>query len=90
MHFTQAVDCSLVVLELLHMVFNGIARTLENVTHIKGRLLLQAVILFNCVPFHNGNFSKRKEFAPRGSKYFPFRAVPYGMEINFATLGDLP
>ena len=29
----------------------------ENVTHLKGRLLNQAVILFNCFPFHNGNFS---------------------------------
>ena len=29
----------------------------EEVTHIKGRLLDQVVILFNCVPFHNGNFS---------------------------------
>ena len=29
----------------------------EKVTHIKGRLLDQAVILFNCIPFPNGNFS---------------------------------
>ena len=29
----------------------------ENVTHNKGRLLDQAVILFNCVTFHNGNFA---------------------------------
>ena len=29
----------------------------EKVTHIKGRLLNQAMILFNCVPFQNGNFS---------------------------------
>ena len=28
-------------------------------THIKGRLLDQAVIVFNCVPFHNGNFKDR-------------------------------
>ena len=47
----------------------------EKVTHIKGRLRDQAVILFNCAHFHNGNFSDRKEFAPR--------AVPYGMENNF-------
>ena len=31
---------------------NGVAGT-----HIKGRLLDQAVILFNYVPFQNGNFS---------------------------------
>ena len=29
----------------------------EKVTHIKERLLDQALILFNCVPFQNGNFS---------------------------------
>ena len=29
----------------------------ENVTHVKGRLPAQAVILFNCVAFQNGNFS---------------------------------
>ena len=29
----------------------------EKVTHIKGRLLDQAVVLFNCAPYHNGNFS---------------------------------
>ena len=29
----------------------------EKVTHIKGRLLEQVVILFNRAPFQNGNFS---------------------------------
>ena len=37
-------------------VANGVARTLKN-THIKWRLLDQAMILFNYVPFQNGNFS---------------------------------
>ena len=60
------------------------------VTHVKGRLLDQAVILFNCVPFYNGNVSERKKFAARGSEFFTLRAVPYGMEITFTTLGDLP
>ena len=32
----------------------------QKVTHIKGRLLDQAMILFNCVPFQNGNFSKEQ------------------------------
>ena len=35
----------------------GRSQNAENVTHIKGRLLEQAVILFNCAPFRNGNFS---------------------------------
>ena len=54
-----------------------------NVMHIKGRLPGQAMILFNYVPFQNGNFSERKEFAPKRSKFFPLRAVPYGMENHF-------
>ena len=33
------------------------SKNTEKVTHIKGRLLDQAVILFNCVLFLNGNFS---------------------------------
>ena len=52
----------------------------ENDTHIKGRLLDQAVILINCVSFQNGNFSLRKEFTRRGSEFFPLRAVPNNME----------
>ena len=55
----------------------------EKVTHIKGRLLDQTVSLFNFVPFQNGNFSERKEFAPRRNEFFPLRAVPYGMENHF-------
>ena len=55
----------------------------EKVTHIKERLSDQAVILFNFGPFQNRNFSERKEFAPRGSEFFPLRAVPYGMENHF-------
>ena len=48
----------------------------EKVTHIKGRLLYQAMILYNYVPFQNENFSYRKEFALRGSEFFPIRADP--------------
>ena len=35
---------------------NGLARTLKGYAH-KKRLLDQAVVLFNCIPFKNGNFS---------------------------------
>ena len=61
------------------VVINGVARTLEKITHIKGRLLYQAVILFSYfynMPFKKQNFSESKEFAPRGSEFFPLRAVP--------------
>ena len=55
----------------------------EKVTHTKGRLLDQTVVLFNCVLFPNKNLSERKEFASRGSEFFPLRAVPYGMEKHY-------
>ena len=42
----------------------------EKVTHITGRLLDQAVILFNRVPFQNRNFSLRKGFDPEGANSF--------------------
>ena len=45
----------------------------EKVTH---RLLNQTMILSNCIPFQNENFSYRKEFALRGSEFFPLKAVP--------------
>ena len=59
-----------------------VART-PKVAHIKGRLLDQAVIVFNCVPFKNWNFSKRKEIAPRRSEFFPLRAVHFAIENHF-------
>ena len=33
------------------------SKNAEKVTHIKGRLLHQAMVLYNYVPFQNGNFS---------------------------------
>ena len=53
------------------------SKNTEKVTHNKGRLLDQAVILFNCVPFQMGTALKGKNLlpkgaiAPRGSKFFP-------------------
>ena len=41
------------------------------------------MIQFNCVPFHTGNFSQMKEFAPIGCELFHLRAVPYGMENHY-------
>ena len=70
-----------IIIIIIIIIINGEARTLK-VMHIKGRLLDQAVILFNCVPFHNGNFSDRKEFAPRGCEFFPLRAVPCHSKLD--------
>ena len=73
------------------MVANGVARKLKKFRTSKGDYwIIQAVILFNYIPFQDRNFSERKEFAPRGSEFFPLRAVPYGMENHFTTLDDLP
>ena len=55
----------------------------ERATYIKGKLLDQAVVLLNCAPFQIRNVSLREEFAPRGSEFFPLRAVPFGMENHF-------
>ena len=45
--------------------FQWRSQNIKTFTHITGRRLDQAIILFNCVPFHyHGNFSLRKEFAP--------------------------
>ena len=43
----------------------------------------EAVILFNWLPFQNGNLSKREEITPRGSEFLSLRAVPYGMKNHF-------
>ena len=61
----------------------------EKVMHINERLLDQSAILFNYVPFEKGNFSERKEFAPRGSEFFPLMEIPYGMENTLTKLDDL-
>ena len=41
------------------IIDSGMARyeNAEKATHIKGKLLYQAVILFNSVPFQNGKIS---------------------------------
>ena len=38
-------------------VLNGVARTLKKLQTSKGDYWIQAMVLFNCVPFQNGNFS---------------------------------
>ena len=66
----------------------GIARTLNKLRTSKGD---SASLQLR--PFSNGNFVKSKEFAPRGSEFFPLKAVPNGMENHFytcTTLDDLP
>ena len=42
----------------------------EKVTHIKGRLLEQAVIPFNCAPFQNGTSLKGKNLLSEGANSY--------------------
>ena len=66
----------------MQLVHNGVARTLKKLrtsSTLKGDYWNKQ--LFSSIAsLHNWNFSKRKEFAPRGSKFFPLRAGPFGME----------
>ena len=54
----------------------------ENIMDIKGRLLYQAMILYNYVPFQMGTL-KGKNLLPSGGKFFPLRAVSYSMKKHF-------
>ena len=58
--------------------------------HIKGRLLDQAVILFNCVPFQNGTSLKGKNVLPQGANSFLYEQFLMVWKITFTTLGALP
>ena len=60
----------------LENVKQWLSQNAEKLTHIKGRLLGQAVLLFNWSLFEMGT-------SPRGSEFFSLRAVPYGMENHF-------
>ena len=48
------------------------------------------MILYNYVPFQNGNFSLRKEFAPKGANSFLLEQILKVWKITFTTLGELP
>ena len=42
----------------------------DRATHIEGRLLDQAMILFNCIPFQKGTSLKGKNLLTEGAKSF--------------------
>ena len=50
------------------MSFRGRSQNAEINIHNKGRLLYRAMIIINCVPLKNVDFSESKEFA--GANYF--------------------
>ena len=55
----------------------------EKVTHIKGRLLDQAMILFNCVPFQMGTSHKGKTLLPERANSFLYEQflIVYGKSL---------
>ena len=59
--------------------------------HIKERLLVQAMILFNSVPFQNENFSLLKErFCSKRERILSIMSSSLVRKITFITLSDLP
>ena len=47
------------------------------------------MILFNCVPFQNGNSLKGKNLLPEGANSFLLEQFLIVWKITFTTLGDL-
>ena len=60
----------------------------EKITHIKERLLNQAVILFNCLPFQIGTSLSGKNLLPKGATSFLQEQFLMVWKITFTTLGD--
>ena len=62
----------------------------EKVMHIKGRVLYQAVILYNNVPFLNGTSLKGKNLLPEGANSFLYEQFLKVWKITFTTLDEIP
>ena len=62
----------------------------EKVTHIKGRLLDQAMIPFNCDPIQMGTSLKEKNLLPEGASSFLYKQFLIVLEITFITSSNLP
>ena len=61
----------------------------EKSTHIKGRLLDQAMVFFNCVPFQMETSLKGKNLLPEGANSFLYEQFLIVWKIAFITLSDL-
>ena len=66
------------------------SRNAEKVTHIKGRLLEQAVILFIASLFIMGTSLKGKNLLPQGANSFLEEQFLLVWKLTFTTLGELP
>ena len=73
------------ILFWLFCLSNGLSRTLK-----KGRLLDQARILVNCVPFQKGTSLKGKNLLPDGANSFLYEQFLIVWKITFITFSDLP
>ena len=62
----------------------------EKVTHIKGRQLDQAMILFSSVPFQRETSLKGKNLLPEGANSFLNEHFLIVGKIIFITLSELP
>ena len=61
----------------------------EKATHIKGRLLDQAMIIFNCIPFQMITSLKGRNLLPEGANSFLYEPFLIVWKITFITLTSL-
>ena len=72
-------------------MYNGVARILKKVTHIKGRLLYQVMILYYNIPFEMGTSLTGKNLLPEGGILsFKSSSLRYGKSLKITTLGEHP
>ena len=62
----------------------------EKIMHIKGRLLYQALILYNYVPFQIGTSLKEKNLLQEGANSFLYEQILIVWKITYITFSDLP
>ena len=72
------------------IVYEQHSQNAEKVMHIKGRLLDQAMNLFNYIPFQIGTSLKGKNLLPEGANSFLYEQFLIVWKITFITLSDLP
>ena len=76
-------------MSLKHQQRHG-SQNVENATHIKGRLLDQAMILLNCVPFQMRTSLKGKNLLPEGANSFLYEQFLVVWKVTFIILSVLP
>ena len=72
------------------MLIQRRGRNADKVTHIKGRPLDQAMILFNCIPFQIGTSLIGQNLLPEGANSFLYEQFLIVWKITYNTPSDLP